>query len=77
VNDFRLAQVHYEMACEIEPVFANAYFNLALIQSINNDLAAAVDALSRYQELASNEDARNTDELMETLKRALAAKRPV
>src|SRR5215471_5347210 len=38
-NDFRLAQTHYEMAGEVDPAFANAYFNLALIQAINNDFA--------------------------------------
>src|SRR5262245_48005182 len=33
VNDFRLAQVHYEMAAEVDPAFANVHFNLALVQS--------------------------------------------
>jgi len=40
VNDFRLAQIHYEMAAEVDPTFANVYFNLALVQSINNELSA-------------------------------------
>src|SRR6266581_8744647 len=52
-NDFRLAQVHYEMAGEVDPSFANVYFNLALVQALNNDLAAAVNALGKYQELVS------------------------
>src|SRR6267378_1151766 len=30
LNDFRLAQNHYEMAATVEPSFANTYFNLAL-----------------------------------------------
>src|SRR6266478_1835467 len=46
VNDFRLAQIHYEMAAEVEPSFPNVYFNLALVQAINNDLAGAVGALT-------------------------------
>src|SRR2546423_4351554 len=51
VNDFRLAQIHYEMAGGVDPSFPNVYFNLALVQSINNDLGAAISALTKYQEL--------------------------
>src|SRR5438477_1755755 len=53
VNDFRLAQTHYEMAREVDPSFANVYFNLALVQAINKDFASAVTALSNYRELVS------------------------
>jgi Flp pilus assembly protein TadD len=73
VNDFRLAQIHYEMARELDPSFANVYFNLALVQAINNDLSAAVSALTRYQELVSKDEARNAEELLHNLKRSLAA----
>ena len=72
-NDFRLAQMHYEMAVEVDSSFPNVYFNLALVQALNNDLAAAVSALIRYQGLAPEDDARNADELLENLKRSLAA----
>src|SRR6185369_1807273 len=50
-NDFRLAQMHYEMAVEVDPSFPNVYFNLALVQAINNDLTAAVVTLTKYQQL--------------------------
>lgn len=73
VNDFRLAQIHYEMAGEVDPSFANVYFNLALVQALNNDLAAAVSALTKYQELVSEDEARNADELLRNLKKSLAA----
>src|SRR5205809_3220262 len=73
VNDFRLAQIHYEMAGDVDPSFANVYFNLALVQAINNDFAAAVSALSKYQELVSEDEARNADELLRSLKKSLAA----
>src|SRR2546426_6410456 len=75
VNDFRLAQIHYEMAREVDPSFANVYFNLALVQAINNDLGAAVSALTRYQELVSEDEALNAEELLHNLKRSLAAAR--
>ncbi|HWN94551.1 MAG TPA: tetratricopeptide repeat protein [Methylomirabilota bacterium] len=76
VNDFRLAQIHYEMAGEVDPSFANVYFNLALVQSINHDLPAAINTLTKYQELVSPEEARNAEELLRNLKRSLAARNP-
>src|SRR5262245_21595194 len=73
VNDFRLAQVHYEMASEVDPSFANVYFNLSLVQAINNDFGAAVNALSKYQELVSEEEGRIAGELLQSLKKSLTA----
>src|SRR5438876_7099851 len=73
VNDLRLAQVHYEIAGEVDPSFANVYFNLALVQAIKNDLGAAISALTRYQELVSAEEARDAGELLINLKKSLAA----
>jgi tetratricopeptide (TPR) repeat protein len=73
VNDFRLAQIHYEMAAEVDGSFANVHFNLALVQSINNELAAAINTLTRYQELVSPDEARNADELLQSLRKSLAA----
>ena len=73
VNDLRLAQVHYEMAGEVDPSFANVYFNLALVQAIRNDLRAAISALTRYQELVSPDEARHADELLLNLRKSLAA----
>src|SRR2546426_3847493 len=62
LNDYRLAQIHFEIAAEVEPSFPSVYFNLALVQAINNDLAAAIIALTRYQELVTEEEGRNADE---------------
>jgi hypothetical protein len=73
VNDLRLAQIHYEMAAEVDPSFPNVHFNLALVLSINNELGAAVSALTKYQEMVSPEERRNADELLENLKKSLAA----
>ena len=72
-NDLRLAQLHYEIAAEMDPAFANVYFNLALVHAINNDLSAAVGTLSRYQQLAPEHERRNADELLHNLKRLLSA----
>jgi hypothetical protein len=63
------------MAGQVDPSFANVYFNLALVQAISNDLAAAVRALTRYQELVPEPEGRNVDELLRNLKKSLAAAR--
>jgi len=73
VNDYRLARIHYEMAGQVDPAFANVYFNLALVLAISNDLAAAVGALTRYQELVSETEGRTAEELLNSLKKSLAA----
>ena len=61
------------MAAEIDPSFPNIYFNLALVQAINNDLGAAVSSLTKYQELVSDAEGRIAGELLDTLKKSLAA----
>jgi len=73
LNDYRLAQIHYEMAAQVDPAFANVYFNLALVQAINNELAAAFLTLTTYKGLVPEEDGRNADELLQNLKKSLAA----
>jgi tetratricopeptide (TPR) repeat protein len=74
VNDLRLAQIHYEMAVEVEPLFSKVYFNLSLVQAINNDLGSAINSLGKYQELVSEEEGRMASELLDNLKKSLAAK---
>lgn len=74
VNDFRLAQIHYEMALEVDPTFANIYFNLALVQSLNNDLGTAVATLAKYQQMVPAEEARHAEELLLGLRKLLAAR---
>jgi tetratricopeptide (TPR) repeat protein len=74
VNDFRLAQIHYEMAAEVDPGFANVYFNLALVQSINNEIAGAIRSLDTFQRVVPRDEAKNADELLRNLRALLAAK---
>jgi tetratricopeptide (TPR) repeat protein len=71
VNDYRLAQIHYEIANEINPSFPNAYFNLALVRALNKEFGAAADALTTYQSLVSAEEGRSADELLKTLQKSV------
>jgi tetratricopeptide (TPR) repeat protein len=73
VNDFRLALLHYEMTTEVEPEFANAYFNLALVQAIGNDLEASAKSLATYQSLVSDEESRVARQVLDDLKRSFGA----
>ena len=71
-DDFRLAQLHYELAAEVDPSFPNAHVNLALVRALNNDIAAAVNALTEYQRLVPEEEGQNAEEMLNNLKRSLA-----
>lgn len=75
VNDFRLAQVHYELAAQVDPGFANVYFNLGLVQSINREVPAAIATLTKYQQMVPAAEARNADELLRNLRQTLAVKK--
>jgi tetratricopeptide (TPR) repeat protein len=72
-NDFRLAQVHFEMAVALEPSFANAFFNLALVQAINSDFASALRALRQYEQLVPENERQVALDLFESLKKSLLA----
>jgi len=41
-GDHRLAQIHFQIAAEIDPTFPNLHFNLALALAVNNELQAAI-----------------------------------
>jgi tetratricopeptide (TPR) repeat protein len=73
VNDLALAQVHFAMAGQVDSSFANTFFNLALVEALSSNLPAALAALARYQELVSEDEGRKADELLQNLKRSLAA----
>src|SRR5215831_11746369 len=73
LNDHRLAQVHFDLAAEVDPMFPNVYFNLALVHAINNNLIPAINALTRYQQMVPKEEGRIADELLENLKKSLDA----
>jgi len=73
-GDLRLAKTHYQIAASIAPEFPNVYFNLGLVHAMRDDLAAAVEALDQYRELASDDDVGLADELLATLRRSIAEK---
>lgn len=73
-GDWRLARMHYEMAAEVEPDHASAYFNLGVVSAIVADFPSALNALTKYKSLVSREEGRKADDLLETLKLSMGAK---
>ena len=75
IDDFRLAQLHYEMASQVDPSFANAFFNLSLVQAITNEFDGAWIALKKYCALVPEEEGRIAESLMQNLQKSLSGPR--
>ena len=67
MDNFLLAQTHYDLALTVDPSFPSAYFNLALIHLINNDTANAATTLKKYKVLVSADEARIAEALLRDL----------
>ncbi len=64
VGNYTLAKIHYEIAIEIEPEFANSYFNLGLTLAMNKQFHEAVAILRKYRHMTPGEDHSQTDDLI-------------
>ena len=64
VSNYALAKIHYQIAIEIEPEFANCYFNLGLTLAMNREFQEAVNILKRYRQMTPGEDHSQTDDLI-------------
>lgn len=76
-DDIRLARMHYELAAEINPKSPNLYFNLGLVLALMGETKAALDALLKYQMLASPGERGNAEDLIHGLKRSLAGRNTI
>ncbi len=72
-DNLRLARMHHELAAEINPTFPNLYFNLGLVLALLDEKNAAIEAFVKFQRLAPSEERRNADDLLNGLRRPLAA----
>ena len=71
VGNLSLAKFHYQTSMEIEPLFTNSYFNLALTLAMNKEFEEAVSVLYRYLEIAPPEEHRLANELIQQLRSAI------
>ena len=62
------ARLHWELAADIEPGFANVHYNLGLVLGLQEEFAAAVSAVERFCGLASEAEAEAAAELLDTLR---------
>ena len=72
-DNMRLARVHYEFASEIKPAFASLYFNLGLLYALDQDFKSSIEALTKYKQLAPEDDTRQVDELITSIKLSMAS----
>lgn len=64
VGNYSLAKIHYQIAIEIEPEFANCYFNLGITLAMNKEFQEAVNVLKKYRQMSPGEDHSHTDDLI-------------
>lgn len=71
-NDYRLAKLHYEIAAQLEPEFANIYFNLALVYAISEEYEDSINALFKYKSLVPSEEGCKADNLLASLRKSMS-----
>jgi tetratricopeptide (TPR) repeat protein len=64
VGNYSLAKIHYQISIEIQPEFANSYFNLGLTLAMNKEFQEAVKVLKTYRQMTPGEDHSHTDDLI-------------
>lgn len=70
-GDFKLARLHYEIASQIYPTYANVYFNLGLVLALSEEYKLSIEVLNRYKSMVSEEEGKKADGLLETLEKSL------
>lgn len=73
IGNKKLAQMHYEIAIELCPEFYNSYYNLALIHASQKSYKESFRLLSRFKELAPEDEHNNADQLLHTLRISIAS----
>lgn len=72
-GNIRLARLHYEISAVIEPGNASVHFNLGLVNAIEENIPAAIAALNKAKEFATDEESAQIEEIL----RGLQKKRPL
>lgn len=70
-GDYRLSKLHYEIAAQIFPTYANVYFNLGLVLAESEEYKRSIEALNTYKSLVSEKESVKADGLLETLEKSL------
>jgi len=70
-GDLQLARLHYEIAAQIYPAYANVHFNLGLVLAESEEYKLGVEALNTYKSLVSEKESVKADDLLESLEKSL------
>lgn len=71
VGNYLLAKLHYQTSIEIEPDFANSYFNLGLNLAMNKSFTEAITVLNQYRSLTPPEHHAQANELIQKISEML------
>jgi Tfp pilus assembly protein PilF len=63
-ENIRLARLHYEFSATIEPGNASVHFNLGLVSIIEKNIPAAVAALNKAKEFATEDELPQIEEIL-------------
>jgi len=66
-ENYPLANLHYKTAMEVDPDDPNIYFNLGLVQALQEDIKEAIDSLSIYANMVNKDEAQKANELISQL----------
>jgi tetratricopeptide (TPR) repeat protein len=70
-GDLQLARLHYEIASQISPGYANVFFNLGLVLAETEEYRLSIEALNTYKSLVSENESTKADDLLECLEKSL------
>ncbi|MCZ6765868.1 MAG: tetratricopeptide repeat protein, partial [bacterium] len=71
-GDLRPAQLHYEVAAELDAEFPNVHFNLGLVNALSEDFDAAIKSLTDYKELAPDSEHAKANELLANIRLSIS-----
>jgi Flp pilus assembly protein TadD len=66
-ENYPLARLHYQTALEIEPGDANIYYNLGLVQALQEDIKSSIESLSTYAQMVNKDEAVKANALISQL----------
>lgn len=67
-ENYPLANLHYKTALEIDPGDPNIYFNLGLVQALQENVKEAIDSLLTYSKMVGTKEAGRAINLVNQLK---------
>jgi tetratricopeptide (TPR) repeat protein len=70
-GEFKLARLHYEIASQIYPTYANVYFNLGLVLALSEEYKLSIDAMNTYKSMVTEKESKKADDLLATLEKSL------